>query len=294
MKKINKNFVDRPKNLCTGWRAYDKAILKLSNERMWPSKPSGIYSSTIVKEKLDSIYHTKCAFCNQEPKGSPLQVEHFRPKDGIKNEAHPGYYWLGYEWTNLLYACGNCNTIKSNYFPLLDGVRRITAPLFVADLIDLASCHSFSSFIKSEKYVLVNPEVDNPDQHFVYLPDGKIYHLTERGEYSITRYDLNRDELYVNGRKRLLDGIIEKFAKKLDRYQRDERNFKSVSEDIVDIIKGEILVPIERNCSFDHFLYKIYSNHREYILPRFGIRKQIVLLDYTFERLKYGITIKLS
>ena len=41
-------------------------------------------------------------------------VEHFRPKAGYRQRpedplVQPGYYWLAYEWSNLLFCCQLCN-----------------------------------------------------------------------------------------------------------------------------------------------------------------------------------------
>ena len=71
-------------------------------------------------------FHGKCAYCEQpitKPHNQPGDVEHFRPKGRVMNEGgtpvlvpdnggtreHPGYYWLAYDWRNLLPACNGCN-----------------------------------------------------------------------------------------------------------------------------------------------------------------------------------------
>jgi uncharacterized protein (TIGR02646 family) len=294
MKKINKNFIVRPRNLIAGWAAYDNAINNLFTLKHWPKNPSSIYSSHIVTDKLDEIYNLKCAFCNQIPKGSPLQVEHFRPKNGITGELHTGYYWLGYEWTNLLYACGNCNSTKGNNFQLRVGVARIPGPTIIGTSFDLHDCKCFSKILRAEKFMLINPEIDNPDDHLFYLADGRVGFKTNRGEYSIEKFGLNRDELYLNGRKQLLDSIIEKFARRLERYTNRTRSFSEVADDIIDIIKEEILAPIENNGSFDHFRYIVYCNYDKYILPRFGIPAQKCILNFIFQELKRGLIVKLK
>lgn len=289
MKKINKNFIVRPKNLCVGWRPYDVALSVLETNNAWPSKHSSIYQSDIVKNQLLTIYNKKCAFCNQIPKGSVLQVEHFRPKNGIKEEVHTGYYWLGYEWTNLLLACGNCNSSKSTFFPLIKGGIRLNSPIYNNTKFDLSQNLCFSSSLKRENHVLINPEIDNPEEHFEYLPSGKIYHLTERGKLSIEIYDLNRDELYVDGRKKILDSIIEQMLVKLNRYSLGHRNFKTTVEDIIDIILNEILIPIQNNDSFDHFRKTIFEQNSDYIIARFSKQRQIILLRFVFNQLTNGV-----
>jgi uncharacterized protein (TIGR02646 family) len=49
-----------------------------------------------------------CAYCGAEERAP--QVDHFRPRKG--------YGQLAYEFTNLLFACGPCNTTKGSRFPL--------------------------------------------------------------------------------------------------------------------------------------------------------------------------------
>jgi hypothetical protein len=93
-------------------------------------KPT-IYAHETVKNALLKLQHGKCAFC--ECKVTHQQygdVEHFRPKKGYKQKdgdplGRPGYYWLAYEWTNLLVSCQICNQkFKKNLFPLRRPSRR--------------------------------------------------------------------------------------------------------------------------------------------------------------------------
>src|SRR5665213_604905 len=84
-----------------------------------------IYGHVEVKEALKSIQDYKCCFCESKISHiSPGDVEHFRPKAGwVQNDERlnkPGYYWLAYNWDNLLLSCEICHKRnKKNYFPLL-------------------------------------------------------------------------------------------------------------------------------------------------------------------------------
>lgn len=295
MKKVNKNIVIKPRSLESGRVHFDNAINNLGIQKCWPVNYSNIYKSNSVKENLEIIYKGKCAFCNQIPKGSPLQVEHFRPKNGIRNETHTGYYWLGYEWTNLLFACGNCNTTKNNYFPLLPNVIRVPSPSWITpNNFDLNDCLANSSILKDEKYFLINPEIDKPDKHLFYEADGKISYFDTRGELSIKRYSLNRDELYLDGRKKLLDEVLKKIGNRFLKYTNKEIDIKNLYSQIVDIIKEEIIDPIHLNESFDHFRYTIFKNYNMYIIPRFGISEHQYLLKLIFSNLNQGLTVKLN
>lgn len=65
-----------------------------------------IYGHQSVKRQLIADQHGKCCFCETKI-GPDGDVEHFRPKaawcqgDGEPLN-WPGYYWLAYEWSNLL------------------------------------------------------------------------------------------------------------------------------------------------------------------------------------------------
>ncbi len=69
----------------------------------------------VWKEQLLKDQFDKCCFC--ESKVAHIDagdVEHYRPKGESKQtESDPvnklGYYWLAYEWDNLLIACQRCN-----------------------------------------------------------------------------------------------------------------------------------------------------------------------------------------
>ena len=77
------------------------------------------------KQALLDLFNGKCAFCETPIReGMHGDVEHFRPKGGVIEEDgskakyldkkgverdHPGYYWLAYDWRNLLPSCQLCN-----------------------------------------------------------------------------------------------------------------------------------------------------------------------------------------
>ena len=108
---------------------------------------ASIYGHKTVKNKLKRMQNSKCAFCEARvPHVAHGDVEHFRPKAGYKQAVaddlmRPGYYWLAYDWHNLLFACQICNQRhKSNLFPLVDNNARARdhtddpnaeAPLFI-------------------------------------------------------------------------------------------------------------------------------------------------------------------
>lgn len=89
----------------------------------------GIYGTKVVKRVLKRDQHDKCAFCEAIFDANVAgDVEHYRPKGAVNSGAEiilPGYYWRGYEWTNLCYACPDCNgSRKRTHFPLAEEAAR--------------------------------------------------------------------------------------------------------------------------------------------------------------------------
>ena len=97
---------------------------------------SSLYGAKSVKNTLIKAQHGKCAFCESQIRHiSHGDVEHFRPKGGVRQSdgdplERPGYFWLTYVWQNLFLACQLCNqSFKKNLFPLADPTRRARSHL---------------------------------------------------------------------------------------------------------------------------------------------------------------------
>jgi uncharacterized protein (TIGR02646 family) len=147
-----------------------------------------IYAHETVKRALIESQHGKCCFC--EARITHIvegDVEHFRPKAGYRQNPNdelqrPGYYWLVYEWGNLLLSCPKCNRrFKGNLFPLLDPSKR---------------ARSHRADIKSEQPLFINPAEDDP-QGFISFKRDRLFALdgNARGEATIKMLGLDRMEL---------------------------------------------------------------------------------------------------
>jgi uncharacterized protein (TIGR02646 family) len=160
---------------------------------------------------LKSLYRNKCGYCETgvSDAGSFLDIDHYRPKGKPNDDdSHPGYYWLGYEWTNLVPVCQRCNRHKHTHFPIR-GVR-ITEPPMVNGLLDWEACHVNSDIHQREKPLLLHPEADEPDKHLIFLPNGQVNarEKSSRGEATIRICKLNREPL-VTERRRLINKFYE-------------------------------------------------------------------------------------
>jgi hypothetical protein len=95
---------------------------------------SEIYGCAEVKELLIDLQLYKYCICESKiGQVSYGNVEHFRPKAGWIQDNEkinkPGYYWLAYEWNNLLLSCQICNQKNKNFFPVFQGSKRALSHL---------------------------------------------------------------------------------------------------------------------------------------------------------------------
>jgi uncharacterized protein (TIGR02646 family) len=282
LRKVRKDYNAPPMSLMSGRRYYDDAINKIIVNKAWFDKASKLYSGDPVKRKLDLIYNRKCAFCELKPLGSPPQVEHYRPKDKVNGIVHTGYYWLAYEWSNLLLICATCNSTKGNHFPIVNVASRVMAPTMVGLTVDLNANQLTNHPLALEGAVLINPEFDTPMRHLAFAPDGKLLFLDMRGSISITRYNLNRDELYSDGRKKIIEDFELKLMRRLQRFIDGLRSASDVVLDIIDLLIESIIYPISKEASFTSFYQAILLNFEEMIVGRFPAPKikKILRISY--------------
>lgn len=165
-----------------------------------------INQSLYKHEALLDIYKSsngpffgKCAYCEvpvvlvDRYRGD---IEHWRPKGAVSDIDgnsidHPGYYWLAYDWRNLLLSCNPCNLKKSTRFPVNGhhtsepGGEHVENPL------------------------LLNPLWDDPEQHLCVDKTGVMIPRTDRGLACITVCGLNRPDLVAERRyEALLIGAL--------------------------------------------------------------------------------------
>jgi len=94
----------------------------------------------IKKFLLEHVFHQKCAYCETQTEQFYYEAEHYRPKGEVTVDAdpalplyrpltedeqgaqieHPGYFWLAFDWMNLVPSCKSCNGPggKMSQFPV--------------------------------------------------------------------------------------------------------------------------------------------------------------------------------
>lgn len=126
-----------------GWqRKADAALAEARNKATqqeradWINSKSGIWAE--LKPKLEGFSNGKCWYCEAREKRSDRNVDHYRPKNNVRdsNPPHSGYWWLAFDYTNFRLSCTFCNQIrkdratgetggKGDFFPLHDESKRV-------------------------------------------------------------------------------------------------------------------------------------------------------------------------
>lgn len=185
--------------------------------------PFSRYSKDEVKEKLEELFHGKCAYCESDFRHvSPEDIEHWRPKGAViledGSEQKPAYYWLAATWTNLLPSCPDCNrkrrqedvrdpsnaqSGKKNHFPVKNEDNRWTHP----DQVNM----------NGEVPLLLDPCSDEPSDFLIVNEEAVANEKkpantieNKRARASIDVYGLNRSYL-VKERKEHRDRILALF-----------------------------------------------------------------------------------
>jgi len=154
---------------------------------------SSIYNDSSVKKALRQDQSGKCAYCESVFQNvSYGQIDHYRPivacsRAKVTKRFNPGYYWLAYDWDNLVLSCDVCNKAKSYYFPIRN------QPSFAPS----------KSTIATEQPLLLNPYVTEPADHLEFNEHIiRAKNSSDIGANSIEYYDLNREALKEKRRER--------------------------------------------------------------------------------------------
>lgn len=146
-----------------------------------------IYADSTVKAQVKFDQHDKCCFCEAKFTDNGYgDVEHFRPKKayrkrGVRRRTYPGYYWLVYDWNNLMFSCDKCNrSYKKNDFPLGNEATRKLS-------------HNHPNNLNNEDRLLINPLIEEPSDFITFNEEVPVpVNGSLKGDMSITTYGLKR------------------------------------------------------------------------------------------------------
>jgi hypothetical protein len=216
-----------------------------------------LYRKQPVKDALETIFHGKCAYCeNRYRAAHPVDVEHWRPKAGVNipdppagevREPHPGYYWLAAVWENLLPSCIKCNRAsteeqrptgervpsgKGSHFPLGSEEKRAYDP----------------KGIDREDPLLLDPSIDHPEQHLEFVEDCVLRARKDpgtntpssRGAASISVFGLNRSDLVMERQELMKQITKEQYEMQKLLMLYDSRSSGDESAIIAELLESKI------------------------------------------------------
>ena len=286
MRFVKKNINEPPKGLSICGDKNEKVLLK--------NKKSGVRANCYKKSKkqLEILYENKCAYCEQSYQSSSYtQIEHYRPKSV--------YYWLAYEWSNLIPSCQLCNNKKRAHFPIIEQAKFVAKPSLDKNgklIKDL--CKANNSPLIDEKPYILHPEIDDPKKHLGFeinnkkqgidiIAIDKIINNKSRGSETIRLLNLNREQLRLKRQE-----IINIFIKQTRITLKHAALLKLNEEKIINLllINFEQLEADTKNTKYEHTLLRKYifetkENFQKIVSPFFEkyLRKILILAFKKFK-----------
>ncbi|MFA6113304.1 MAG: hypothetical protein WC729_04915 [Sphingomonas sp.] len=209
-------FVDKPEIDEDEWRTIVLQGRTLSGNHlaMFDADEEFAINDTLYKRfmrYLLEIFGGKCAYCETRiTSNQPGDVEHFRPKGRVVGDDfkpvqtlhpskgtinHPGYFWLAYDWSNLLPSCIDCNRYRKHGIDDPQGAGK-------ADRFPVKGTHiCVPQDLGSEEPFLIDPTKIQPALHLEFHPDGTVSGKTEEGRRTIELFGLNLREGLVEARR---------------------------------------------------------------------------------------------
>lgn len=139
-----------------------------------------------LRDNLIGVFSSKCAYCETKVGVSdPGTLDPFRPRNGARGlkkgqYAPMHYWWLFYEWDNMMLSCSMCNQkYKRDFFPIEEESRRVQEGMRGESLF-------------SEGALLIDPCNENPEEHLSFSEDGTVSAITTKGQVTIDVLGLNR------------------------------------------------------------------------------------------------------
>ncbi|WP_431241479.1 AAA family ATPase [Flavobacterium sp. P21] len=142
-----------------------------------------------IKEALMHYFYQKCVYCETRlDAAEQATIDPFRPRNGArgldnKKYAPDHYWWLAYDWDNMMLSRNTCNTkYKRDLFPLTDERLR-------------AEVYAVGDMLLREEAPLIDPCIEHPEEHLKFEDNGMVVPHTPKGKATIEILGLNRSGL---------------------------------------------------------------------------------------------------
>lgn len=191
MIRINRG--DEPNSLKEVRRIQLESLRKLGRAPI----PKEIDGYRVVSKDLWRAQHYKCCYCERKIPEHFNDVEHYRPKGYADRRpgcvlTH-GYWWLAFNWNNLMFACPACNrSAKNARFPTQVGSLTLqseeAAPGFEVPLL-LDPCADINPVAHIQFVQIIDPVGVVPAGWWATPREQSIF-----GEVTIEICDMNNVE----------------------------------------------------------------------------------------------------
>jgi len=183
-------------------------------------------------------------------------------------------------------ACLDCNIAKSTHFPIDTAKgKRVFNPASLR-----SGCIAFREAHADEFPLLLHPEIDIPEEHLTFLPDGNVKGVSPKGEVTIEICKLRRSEL-VTERKGLVDRFFEAFATPLRRFITKDIN-QETFECLIDIEFTKMKRAREPHRPYSRLGWFLLEKFENFIIQKFkedSLHKPARLLEKAYSMyLKHG------
>lgn len=221
-------------------QAIEAGAVSKVKETIYKGKSHNIKSTFYMN--LHGPFHGKCAYCESLiATDQPGDIEHFRPKSKVTDadnkpilvgtptgrKPHPGYYWLAYDWKNLLLSCRDCNSVsnsKSGGKPIGKGTQ--------FPVKDFRAANRGEE--NREEPLLIHPVLENPEEHLEVDETGVINakNESEKGKACIDIFGLNDREALLEARKNCYNDAKDRISILIMRLYQNDTNDISYLEEI--------------------------------------------------------------
>lgn len=161
-----------------------------------PRSSGNVLTEPGVIEALVRLFQGRCAFCEAQ---APLGAHRMRPPAEAlpfqqSEQGHLYYAWLADAWENLYAICESCRPSEPNYFPVTGKRAPLPDPEALNRYVD-EGLGLWRAYPLREKPLILDPCGSNDFYRSLRAEwSGTLTALSDRGQATITAFNLNRPE----------------------------------------------------------------------------------------------------
>ena len=265
MRHIDINKIKLP----TGWKVKaekalnDIKLLSPKDKKKAINNKDDIWKD--LKVTLQELSHNKCWYCETKQIRSFNPVDHFRPKNKVKEDIkHEGYWWLAFSCQNYRFSCTLCNSKmidtqtgelkgKGDRFPLFNPKKR---------------CKCETDDISQEDPILLDPTKSTDPGLLSFIDTGEAVpkfdeihnkKAFQRAKTSIDFYHLNHTDTL--DRRQVISNEINNAVEK-GNYYYNKLNSAMGATGFHEIVE-KILSYVKEDSEYSAFSRTILMGHRD-------------------------------